>query len=125
MKLGNIVNMQFQIAFKKLAAQTVSMRAAFVIKNIEKQIKDEIGKYDSARLDALKRLGTVKEDGNLEVDENGNAKLSEENMKQFSEELRSLSDLDVTISSIKINDLGSDVKLSATEVSLLEDIVVE
>jgi len=125
MKLGKIVNPSFQQAFRKLSGQEMPLRAAFFVKGIEKQIKEEIEKYDSSRIDSLKRLGNVKEDGKLEQDEHGNVKLSEENMKKFSEELQSLVDVDVSVSAIKINDLGSKISLSPAEVSLLDDIIKE
>jgi hypothetical protein len=125
MKLGKIVNQSFQQAFRNLAAQEMPLRAAFFVKGIEKQIKEEIEKYDASRIDCLKRLGNTKEDGKLEQDENGNVKLSEENMKKFSEELQSLVDVDVAVSSIKINDLGAKISMSPAEVSLLEDIIKE
>jgi len=125
MKLGKVVNPVFQNAFRKLATQDLPLRAAFLVKGISRQIQDEIAKYDASRMEALKKLGTVKEDGKLELEENGNVKLSEENMKKFSEELQSLLEVSVPISSIKINDLGASVQLSAAEASALEEIVVE
>ena len=125
MKLGKLVNPAFQMAFRKLANQELPLRAAFFIKGVSKQVQEEIGKYDSSRMEALKRLGSVKEDGNLEADEAGNVKLSDENMKKFTEELQSLLEIEVTVSPIKINDLGSSVHLTAAEASALEDLLVE
>jgi hypothetical protein len=125
MKLGKVVSPMFQKAFSKLATQELPLRAAFLIKGIAKQIQDEIKKYDDSRMEALKRLGTVKEDGKLEQDENQNVKLSPENMQKFTEELQGLLDVDVTISSIKISDLGSNAQLSAADASALEELIVE
>lgn len=125
MKLGKVVNPVFQNAFRKLANQQLPLRAAFLVKGISKQIQDEITKYDASRMDALKRFGTTKEDGTLESDENGNVQLSDENMKKFQEELQALLDIDVTVSSIKINDLGPSAQLSAAEASVLDDLIVE
>jgi hypothetical protein len=125
MKLGKAVNPAFQSAFRKLANQDLPLRAAFLLKGISKQIQDEITKYDSARVETLKRLGTTKGDGTLEVDEHNNIKLSEENMKKFTEQLQALLEVDVKVSSIKINELGSSAQLSAAEASVLEEVVVE
>jgi len=125
MKLGKVVSPAFQMAFKKLASQDLPLRAAFLVKGISKQIQDEIAKYDSSRMEALKRLGSAKEDGSLEADEAGNVKLSEENMKKFAEELSGLLDVDVPISSIKISDLGASVQISAAEAFALDELVVE
>lgn len=125
MKLGKVINPMFQQAFRKLATQELPLRAAFLVKGISKQIQEEIVKYDESRMEALKRFGNVQEDGKLESDEAGNVKLSDENMKKFAEELQSLLEVDVTVSSIKINDLGESAKISAADASVLEDIIAE
>jgi hypothetical protein len=125
MKLGKVVNPMFQNAFRKLATQELPLRAAFLVKGISKQIQDEIKKYDDSRMEALKRFGTTKEDGKLETDETGNVKLSAENMQKFTEELQSLLEVDVVVSSIKINDLGPSAQLSAADASALEELIVE
>ena len=125
MKLGQLVNPAFQAAFRKLSTQDVPLRAAYAIKGIEKQIREELSKYDAARVDSLKKLGTLDEKGELELDEHKNVKLSDEAMKSFAEQLSSLGEVDIAVSAIKISDLGNNVKLSASEASLLEDILSE
>lgn len=125
MKLGKVISPQFQMAFRSLEGQKLPLRAAFFVKGVAKQIKEEITKYDSARMDSLKHLGETKEDGTLDADESGNVKLSDENMKKFTEQLQSLLEVDVTVSPIKINDLGSEVKLTPAEALALEDIITE
>jgi hypothetical protein len=125
MKLGTLVNPNFQSAFRKLSGQELPLRAAFFIKGVSKQVQEEINKYDTSRMEALKRFGKTKEDGSLETDEKGNVSLSDENMKSFVSELQTLLDIEVPVSSIKIGDLGSKVQLTPAEAAALEDLLVE
>jgi hypothetical protein len=125
MKLGKLVNPAFQLAFKKLTTQELPLRAAFFIKGVSRQVQEELTKYDSSRMEALKRFGSIKETGELDTDESGNVKLSDENMKKFMEELQSLLEIDVIVNSIKIEDLGFKIQLTAAEASALEELLVE
>lgn len=125
MKLAKLVDPQFQAALRKLAAEELPLRTAFSLRGIIKQANDELAKYDEVRADALKRLGDKKEDGELNVDENGSVKLSEENMKSFVEQLNQLLAADVPMQAIKLADLGTKLNVSATDLLTLDSLITE
>ena len=87
MKLSKLVDPQFQAVLRKLAAQEIPLRTAFKLKGIIKTGNDELAKYDEVRGDALKRLAS---DINL-----GNVKLSElgDKVSLTTQELLNLEDL--------------------------------
>src|ERR1700677_395586 len=97
MKLGKLVNPNYQAVLKNIAAQEIPLRTAFKLRGIIKFGNDEFLKYEEVRADALKRFGDKNEDGSLNADANGTVKLSEENMKLFVEELNALLVMDVAV----------------------------
>lgn len=125
MKLAKLVDPQFQSVLKKLAAEELPLRTAFALRGIIKRAGEELTKYDEVRADALKRLGDKKEDGELNVDEAGSVKLSEDNMKQFVEQLNVLLASEVSIDSIKLADLGAKVSMSTNDLLILDSLITE
>jgi hypothetical protein len=125
MKLSKLIDPQYQVILKKLASQDIPLRTAFKLKGIIKLGADEVTKYEEVRTEALKRLGDKKEDGSLTVDDRGSVKLSDENMKVFVSELNTLLSTDVSVGSLKIDELGDKASLTAQELIILEDLIVE
>jgi len=125
MKLGKLVDPQYQAVLRKLASQEIPLRTAFKLRGIIKTGNDEFAKYEEVRADALKRFGKRKEDGSLDADEKGTVALSEENMTQFVAELNALLSTDVDVGTIKISELGEKASLTAQELTILDDLITE
>jgi len=125
MKLGKLVDPQFQTVLRKLATQEVPLRTAFKLKGLIKIVNDELSKYEEVRSEALKRFGNKKEDGSLEIDDKGVVKLSEENMNAFIAELNALLATDAELGSLKLSELGEKASLTAGELTILDTLVVE
>jgi hypothetical protein len=113
------------MAMRKLTTQEMPLKAAFALKGIVKTVNAELMKYDEVKLEALRRLGEKDEKGELIVQGDGTVKLNEENTKQFVDELNQLLNTEISIGSIKLSDLGEKATLTANELSLLDDIIVE
>jgi len=124
MKLSKLIDPQFQVILRKIAGQDIPLRTAFKLKGIIKCVNDELVKYDEVRGEALKRLGDKKEDGSLDVDESGTVKLSEDNMKDFAAELTTLINTDIDVGTLKIDELGDKLSLTAAELMTLDDLIV-
>jgi hypothetical protein len=125
MKLRRLVDPQFQVALRKLAAQEVGLRSAFKLKGTLKRVTEALTTYDEVRSEALKRLGKTKEDGTLDVDATGNVQLESENLEAFTKEMNTLLDTDVEIGTLRGAELGDRVTLSTSELLSLEDLVTE
>lgn len=125
MKLGKLVDPNYQAILKKLALQEIPLRTAFKLRGIIKVGNDEFAKYEEVRADALRRFGDKKEDGSLDMDANGTVKLSDDNMKLFVSELNALLVLDVNVGKIKIDELGDKASLTAQELMILDDLIIE
>jgi hypothetical protein len=125
MKLGKLVDPNYQAILRKLAAQEIPLKTAFKLRGILKVGNDEFAKYEEVRGEALRRLGDKKEDGSLDADANGTVKLSDDNMKIFIDELNALLALDINAGSIKISDLGDKVLLTTQELMILDDLIIE
>jgi len=125
MKLSKAIDPQFQIALRKLSTQEIPLRTAFKLKGIVKRVNEELTKYDEVRGEALKRLGDKNEDNSLMVDENGGVKLSDANLKEFTEELTALINTDIDVGTIKLNDLGDKLSMITNELMLLDDVIID
>jgi hypothetical protein len=124
MKLGKLVDPQFQLILRKLANQEMSLRTAFKLKGIVKRLSDELLKYDEVRTEALKRLGNKNEDGSVDIDGNGQVKLSEDNLALFAKEIDALLATEVDIGSISAADLGDKVSMSTADLLVLDFVVI-
>lgn len=124
MKLARVSNQMFQIALQKLISQPLPLRAAFKLRGVAAKVKEEYAKFEEVRRAALEKYGTKDEEGKL-VLENNNVKLSPENLEAFAKELSDLGLTDIEVSSLKLSELGDKAELSADEVELLSDIVVD
>ena len=125
MKLSKLIDPQFQSVLRKLAAQEIPLRTAFMLKGIIKLVNEELNKYDEVKSEALNRLGEKGEDGQIIVEANGNVKLSDENMKLLVSEMNALLASDVNVGSLKVGDLGNKVALSANELMSLDELITE
>lgn len=125
MKLSKLVDPQFKTVLTKLASLDIPLRTAFKLRGIIKTNNDELAKFEEVRSEALKRFGDKKEDGTLNADDKGNIHLSEENMKQFVAELNALLVLDVSIGTIKVDELGDKTALTAQELIILDDLITD
>lgn len=125
MKLRRLIDPQFQIALRKLAAQDVSLKSAFKLKGTVKRLTDALTTYDEVRTEALKRLGKKKEDGALDVDETGNVQLEASNLASFTAEMNALLDTDIDLGTLKGSELGDKVSLTTSELMILDELVLE
>jgi len=124
MKLARVTNPFFQSALSKLISQPLPLKVAFKLKGISAKVKEEFGKYEECRQAALQKYGNKGEDGKLDLKDN-NAQFTPENLEAFAKELNELGLTDVEVPSLKMSELGDKVELSADELTLLEDLVVD
>jgi hypothetical protein len=125
MKLGKLVDPQFQLTLRKLANQDMPLRAAFKLKGAIKRMQDELTKYEEVRSEGLKRLGDKKEDGSVITDENGQVRLSEENLALFAKEMDALLSTAIDIGSVSVAELGDKVSVSTADLLTLDSLLTE
>jgi hypothetical protein len=122
MKLGALADVRFITAFNQLMAQDVSVRVAWKISQISKQINAHIKEYEEARQKLLKKHGTLKEDGSYVLDKNNNVVFAEGKEELFQEAFKELQNIDVLVRKVKMDDLN-DAKLSAINIELLAPVM--
>lgn len=124
MKLASLTNPFFQSALSKLIAQPLPLRAAFKLKGTATKVKEEFAKFEECRTAALNKYGTKDEAGKL-VLKNDNVEFTAENLALFSKEFNELGTTELEVPSIKLSELGEKLELSADELLILGDIVVD
>lgn len=125
MKLARLIDERLHAALTKLSSEPLPLRTAFKLKGITKVAREEFAKYEEVRKEALQRHGQKNEDGSLKVNEHNNVMFDEGGIKAFAAELNELTLLDVEIGSIKIDELGDKIVLTAEDLEHLEGIIVE
>ena len=123
MKLSKLLDPRFKSGLQKLIAAEIPLKSAFKLKGILLSVNNALQSYDDVRLDAIKKYGIKKEDGDLEVDENGNVKFEPEDHETFSKELQELLTTEVDVAKVAVADLGEKIHISVDELTFLEDIL--
>ncbi|WEM34505.1 hypothetical protein [Xanthomonas phage X1] len=111
----------------RLFVAQVPVKVAYKLSKIQKAVTVESERYQDLRMKIVSKFGTKDENGELIVDEAGNAKIEDAALNDLIEEMKELHDIDVTLENkIKLDDLEK-VDLSATDLSILEmlDILEE
>jgi len=124
MKLARITDKRFRDVLKKLSEQKLPLKAAFKLKGIAKKVNDEFTKYDELRLESVKKFAEKDDAGNLILDDKGNAKFSNDGMLDFVKQLDELLSIDIEILPLSIDELGSELNITADELMILEDVIV-
>lgn len=124
MKLAKLTNDKFFAALNKLSSEPLPLKSAFKLKTINNRSREEYLKYDETRKEALKRFGQKNEDGTVKTDERGNVVFEENGVEKFVSEMEGLMAVDIELPALKTSELG-DAKLSAVDLELLSDVLVE
>lgn len=125
MKIARLTDARFHQALRKLTAQTLPLRAAFKLKGIAATLDAELKKFEECRQAALEKFGKRGEDGNIVTREDGSVEFDNEQLKAFAAELNDLGQEDINLESVKMEELGNKVELTADELFLLDGVIVE
>jgi len=125
MKLAKLIDERLHHALTKLGSEPLPLKTAFRLKGITKIAREEYAKYEEVRKEALQRHGLKNEDGSLNVNEHNNVQFSAEGIKAFASELNDLTNMDIELPTLRIDELGDKIVLSVEELECLEGIIVE
>jgi len=122
-----ILDPSFKTGLAKLATADLPMNVAFMLDDAVASIEAELQKYEKVRQTALRKYGKMKEDGNFEIDGNGNVLFkTEEDSLAFVREHVELVNTEVQVKKIKISDLGDlNVKMKVEELRKLRAVLFE
>lgn len=125
MKLSQLIDERLHAALQKLSTEPLPLKTAFKLKGTIKVVKEEFGKYEDVRKEALQRHGQKNEDGSLKINDQGNVQFSAEGIQAFANEVGELTGLDVQVPTLTLAELGDKVTLSASELESLDGIIIE
>ena len=115
---------KFKDALGKLLVGDLPLRTAFRLKGMNKMVVGEAEKYEAVRQDLLNKFGKKGDDGKLAVDATNNVQFEAEGIRAFMQALQELSDTDIDIPTLKIDDLGDKIELSAEDLIVLDGFIV-
>jgi hypothetical protein len=125
MKLAKLIDQGFQSAVRVLLKQPLPLKTAYKLRGVVKRVDEELGRYEEVRKKALQKYGNKKEDGTLELTETNQVQFEPAKMQAFMMELGDLTNLDIDMPTIMINELGDDIVLSAEDLMNLEGLLVD
>jgi hypothetical protein len=123
MRMSELTNPKFREVLAKLLQAPLALKVAYKLHNINKITAEEYEKYEKLRIQAVQKWCMRKEDGTLDVDDNGNAKFTDEGRIGFAEDMTQLINIEFEAAKISFEDLGDKVQLSATELAAIEGIL--
>lgn len=111
-------------ALQKLSRQNLKARLAFQVARMLKAAEKEITDFNEVRTNLIKKYSEVNENGELIPDENGNIKISKENINAFNNEFNDLisSEIEIPTEPIKLDSL-EDLTFTAAEMAVLEPFI--
>lgn len=124
MKLSRLVDPNVQACMRKLLELQLPLPASFKLKKLMKAADEELNRYDETRKEALNRLGKKKEGGSLELNEKGEVQFEPESLQNFAKELNELLQVEVTIGTLSVRELGN-INISTADLLSLDGIIVE
>lgn len=125
MKLVRLTDARLHTALRKLSAMPVPLRIAFKLKGIQARVDEELKKFEQVRLDALDKFGKKDAEGKVIMKPDGHVEFEPEQLKAFAAELNELGQMNIDMPSVKADELGDKVELSADELSVLDGIIVD
>lgn len=105
-------------ALREINSQVLPMRAAFQLARISREVQKEYDTFETARKKLLETYGTK--------EENGNYKISKENVEDFNNEINDLLQIDIqlNIEPVVLEDL-EDINISPQNILYLEKFIKE
>lgn len=122
-KLAKIVNPKFQETLVKLSKSKIPLKTAYKLKNIIKIANEEFEKYESCRIEALRKWAEKDDNGEMIVDADKKIRIKNEKLEEFSKELTELTNTEIQLDTISIDELGDNCELTAEDLILLEDLI--
>lgn len=126
MKIKALVNPQFFVSLNKLLRAEIPVALAWKLRGLAKYLETTHESYDTMRRELLTKYSEKNEKGESKSDAAGNVVFIDEAAKQsFIKDHQELLDQEVAIErKVKIHEL-STVKLSASDLFVLEDLIEE
>jgi hypothetical protein len=125
MKLAKLANGQFQMALTRLNSAPLPLRTAFKLKGLVSKVQTEYRKFEECRQAAISKYGKKDENGNVIIRADDTVEFEPDQLDIFAKELNELGQTDIELPTIKLDEIGDKAEISAEDLSLLEDILVE
>lgn len=113
-------------ALQQLAEKSFPGATTFKIARLIREINKEINTFEDGRLQIINKYGIKKENGEIEVQENGNVKIAPENIGECNKELSELLSTEVDINAEKLDISAFEkIELTPTMALAIEPIIKE
>ena len=112
--------------FSKIMEQSFKGSLAFKIARLARELNKEVETFNAERQKLLDKYCVKTDDGNFDIDENGNIKLKSETIQEFNEEFNALLETEVEINADKLPmDKIDDFDLTPQQMLVLENFFEE
>ena len=115
-------------SLNKIIEKDIPIKLSYKLIKLYKKLTKEVEQYEESRMKLINKYGEKKEDGQLNVRENGIVTINPENMQKFQQELLELGDIDIEMefNPIKLEELeDAGVAMSPKHLMMLDEFIVE
>lgn len=125
MKIKTLVNPQFFNSLRKIINAEIPVSLAWKLKGTVKYLEQQHQAYDDMRKELLTKHGDVDDQGNPKTDETGQVVFKDGAKEKFIAAHKELLEQDIELESkISVADIAS-IKLTTSDLLVLEDILQE
>ena len=121
-KIADLINSTETL--QKLAQKDFKAKLAWSIARLLKSAETEIQGFNATRMNLIKKYGEKDENGELITDENGNCKINNDAVQEFSDELNEILETEVEINANQIDiELLENVEFTPSDMAILEPFI--
>jgi len=121
-KLGEILSST--TALEHLGEQHLKGKLAYKVGKAIKTISNEINLYDKARKELLNEYCVKDENGEVQIDERGNAQVEKQYIDKYNQEIRTLNDTDIELNIVLLDlDDFENIEITPREIMQLDWLI--
>lgn len=126
MKLAKLTNKELSPVLDKLSQSLVPVKVAFKIRSLLKRVAEELETYEETRKAIVFKYADRNENGDIVyIPGTNQASISGDNVNEFAKDMKELLNMEINIGSISISDLGESFNMTARELLILDDLIVD
>ncbi len=123
MKISHLVSPTFKSSFSKLMSTPLPIKTVFALKKLTLKLESESKLFEETKKEILEMYGEKDELGELKVSENGLVNLDMARSSEWQVKIKDLSELELEVPKLKLEDLGDKLELTGEDLFILGDLI--
>ena len=111
-------------SLRSLGQKPLKARSAYAVSKLLKATDIELANFNEVHMNLVKKFGRKNEQGQLDIDEQGNAHIAPEELDNYNKETQELLDtvVEINANKVRIEDI-EDLEFTPSEMSVLGEFI--